>query len=62
MGINVDVLLTTGEEMGQSSAAYFDPGEKKYNWMFQFDRGGTDVVTYDYGDKSLYKTAQGGRL
>jgi hypothetical protein len=54
MGINVDVLLTTGEEMGQSSGAFFDL-QKKYNWMFQFDRRGTDVVTYDYGDSALNK-------
>lgn len=40
-----DVLLTTDEEIGQSSA-----GEVleslEYNWTFQFDRRGTDFVHY----------------
>lgn len=49
MGINVDVLLTDGEETCRSSAQDFI-AEKEYNWIFQFDRRGTDVVTYDYID------------
>lgn len=48
LGITCDWLLTTDEEMGQSTAGYFEPDHKDYNWMFQFDRGGTDVVMYDY--------------
>ncbi len=52
LGITVDVLFTVGEEMGQSTAAYFAP-EKQYDWMIEFDRGGTDVVTYQYQDKDL---------
>jgi hypothetical protein len=49
LGINVDVLLTTGEETGQSTAEEF-VSDKDYHWMIEFDRGGTDVVTYQYED------------
>lgn len=52
LGITVDWLLTTDEEMGQSTAEDFYT-TKEYNWMFQFDRGGTDVVMYDYETKKL---------
>lgn len=47
IGINFDLLLTTDEEIGQSTAEHFQP-QKQYNWMFQFDRRGDDVVMYDY--------------
>lgn len=47
LGVKVDVLLTTNEEMGASSARDFDTN-KVYNWMIEFDRGGTDVVMYQY--------------
>ena len=50
MGVKFDLLLTEGEETGQSTAAYFE-GDKKYNWMFSFDRHGEDVVLYQYDDK-----------
>jgi hypothetical protein len=49
LGINVDLLLTVGEEQGRSTARYFEPS-KEYNWMIEFDRGGTDVVMYEYDD------------
>lgn len=49
LGITHDVLLTVGEECGQSTAAYFD-APKHYDWVIEFDRGGTDVVMYDYED------------
>lgn len=49
LGIDCDVLLTTGEESAQSTAAFFD-APKDYNWVIEFDRGGTDVVMYDYED------------
>jgi hypothetical protein len=49
MGIDHDILLTTGEEIGRSTAAFFAP-EKEYNWMIEFDRGGSDVVMYQYDD------------
>lgn len=47
LGINVDVLLTEDEEMGRSTASFFTT-EKKYNWVVEFDRGGTDAVLYQY--------------
>lgn len=50
-GVVVDVLLTENEEWGMSSAKWFTPS-KDYNWMFQFDRSGTDVVMYDYHTQS----------
>ena len=67
-GLNYDILLTEGEESGRSTAGDFNPPEgKTYNWMFQFDRMGEDVVTYDYRCKELeehlerhgFKTALG---
>lgn len=67
LGITCDWLLTTDEESGGSTAedfayGFFDPedGEvlKQYNWMFQFDRGGTDVVCYDYETPELVELIQ----
>lgn len=52
LGITCDWLLTTDEEMGASTASDFHP-DKDYNWMFQFDRAGTDVVMYDYETDEL---------
>lgn len=52
LGINIDWLLTTGEETGNSSARHFDT-DKQYNWMFSFDRMGTDAVAYDYESPEL---------
>lgn len=54
MGLKFDVLLTYGEETGNSTAQFFET-TKKYNWMFQFDRHGDDVVHYQYGSKHLKK-------
>lgn len=45
-----DWLLTTGEESGQSTAEFFKT-KKEYNWIIEFDRGGTDVVMYQFEDK-----------
>lgn len=46
-----DVLLTTDEEIGRSTAQEFarDWGKAgaDYNWCFQFDRRGSDWVDYD---------------
>lgn len=50
LGITTDVLLTYGEETGNSTGQFFEP-KKKYRWMYQFDRHGDDVVYYDYGEK-----------
>lgn len=52
LGITCDWLLTTDEEIGQSTAECFGT-DKHYNWMFQFDRGGTDVVMYQYETPDL---------
>ena len=52
-GIAVDVLLTTGEECCRSTAKHF-LASKQYNWLVEFDRAGSDVVTYQYeGDEWL---------
>lgn len=48
LGIEVDWLLTTDEEMGASTAKEFYVDHKQYHWMIEFDRGGTDVVLYQY--------------
>lgn len=51
LGIKFDWLLTVGEESGCSTADFFTPPEgKEYLWMIEFDRGGTDVVMYQYHD------------
>lgn len=51
LGIETDILLTVGEESGCSTAQHFNPPpDKEYNWMIEFDRGGTDVVMYQYHD------------
>ena len=47
LGIECDILLTTDEERCSSTAQYFK-ASKEYNWMFSFDRQGTDVVMYQY--------------
>jgi len=44
-----DILLTDSEEIGQSTAKYF-VSKKQYNWIFELDRMGSDVVTYSYGE------------
>lgn len=49
VGINVDVLITDGEERGNSSAQDF-VSDKQYNWIYSFDRTGDDVVLYGYED------------
>jgi len=50
------MLITDNEECGQSTAqtytadcVEFDVHNHSPNWLMQFDRRGTDVVTYDYG-------------
>ncbi len=52
LGLNYDILLTTGEEVGMSTAADFTT-DKEYNWIFEFDRNGTDVVMYQYEDDHM---------
>lgn len=57
LGVTCDWLLTTDEEIGQSTAECFD-ADKTYNWMFQFDRGGTDVVMYEYETPELVELVE----
>ena len=52
LGILPDILLTIGEETGQSSGEFFE-SPRQYNWMFSFDRHGTDVVSYQYQDTNM---------
>ena len=52
LGVTCDWLLTTDEEIGRSTASDFVT-EKDYNWIIEFDRGGTDVVMYDYETDEL---------
>jgi hypothetical protein len=59
LGITCDVLLTVGEESGRSTAEFFEPPTgKDYNWMIEFDRGGTDVVMYQYEDRATTKLVE----
>jgi hypothetical protein len=53
-GVKFDLLLTEGEEHCASTAAYFEP-PRQYNWIFSFDRAGTDVVTYQYDSQKIKK-------
>jgi hypothetical protein len=63
LDIRCDVLLTVGEEWGQSTASYFEPA-KEYDWIIEFDRAGTDVVMYQYEDAASRRAveASGARL
>lgn len=54
-GITYDVLLTTGEESGKSTAQHFKP-DKQYNWIVEFDRKGTDVAYYDFDGDGFKET------
>lgn len=58
--LTFDLLFTVGEEMGCSTAAFFDANEfgKEYDWIIQFDRGGTDVVLYQYEDDDLIERVE----
>lgn len=47
-----DILITDSEEVGNSTAQFFD-APREYNWIFEFDRAGTDVVFYDYETDDL---------
>ena len=54
LGLNFDVLLTENEELGMSTASDFKT-TRDYNWIFEFDRRGNDVVLYEYDDRDLEK-------
>jgi hypothetical protein len=57
MGLDYDILLTDGEESARSTAAWFMP-PRQYNWIFQYDRSGTDVVMYSYETRKLSKLCE----
>lgn len=57
LGIKTDILLTEGEESMMSTAMFFET-KKKYKWVFEFDRNGTDVVMYDYETKEHKATLE----
>ena len=56
-----DLLLCDSEEIGQSTGQHHPKLQDKigwYNWGFEFDRAGTDLVTYDYGDTEWDKCVE----
>jgi hypothetical protein len=57
-----DVLLTTNEESGRSTAGFFIPPNRQYKWIAEFDRGGDDSVTYQYDDPTWEKALKGAGL
>lgn len=61
LGITCDILLTTDEERGASTATDFQEDfvdGKQYNWMIEFDRAGTDVVMYQYETPELVRMVE----
>ena len=56
LGLEFDVLLTDGEERGNSTAADFTQ-PRQYNWGFEFDRRGVDTVLYRYDSSTEWKNA-----
>lgn len=58
LGVTCDWLLTVGEESAQSTAEHFDARGKKYDWVIEFDRGGTDVVMYQYDDRASRRAVE----
>jgi hypothetical protein len=57
LGVTCDWLLTVGEESAASTAEFFKPG-KNYDHVIEFDRGGTDVVMYQYEDGPSRRAVQ----
>ncbi len=51
--LNADLLLTDNEELGKSTAQFHIC--KNYNWIAEFDRNGTDVVTYEMDNRKFLK-------
>jgi hypothetical protein len=49
--LGADLLLTDNEETGQTTAQHHNC--KDYNWIVEFDRAGTDVVSYDMDNKEF---------
>jgi len=51
--IKYDILITDDEEKGRSTASLFKTN-KKYKWMFEFDRRGTGSVLYQYSSNKKF--------
>ena len=49
--LGADLLLTDNEESMASTAEFHKC--KSYNWVVEFDRGGSDVVTYELDNKKF---------
>ena len=58
MGLHTDLLLTTDEEHGHSTASLANT-RKQYSWIFSFDRKGDDVVCYQYDNPYLTEILEG---
>lgn len=53
-GLKYDILLTTNEESGESTAKSFIPPKgKEYSWMFMFDKTGIASTVYSYEKDGL---------
>jgi len=53
-----DLLLTTGEETGKSTARYFRP-PRQYNWMVEIDRMAKTTAMYEYETEEYSKMVKG---
>lgn len=58
VGVTCDWLLTVGEESCRSTAEWFNPQGKDYDWIIEFDRAGTDVVMYQYEDAATTRLVE----
>lgn len=62
LGVTSDVLLTTDEEKGKSTGwdyAKHVKTDHPYNFVYQFDRSGSDVVMYCYETDELCDLLEG---
>lgn len=55
-GLKFDILLTTGEEKSESTAAFFQ-AKKQYNWIASFDKSGIRNTVYSYTTNRQWRTA-----
>lgn len=55
-GLKFDILLTTGEEKSESTAAFFQT-KKQYNWIASFDKSGIRNTVYSYTTNKQWKIA-----
>lgn len=57
-GVKANILVTTDEEIGRSTAANYDnPENIDYKWGFSFDRRGVLPVLYGYEKQEEWKKA-----